>query len=193
MHASLRAVARIVSLLALPAMLWACSTTPLTATSDYDRDYDFSPVTRFAILPVDRTTPAEKLISDLQVDRIESVLREELTGRGYTLVNDRADADLFLSWHLVTKEKTDIRAYNASSAYQCWRCGPPNSDVTVRQYTQGTFIVDFIDPLRNRSVWRSRISSRLKAQPDPQRSADIRARAAQAVLAPFPPAPGGAE
>ena len=82
-----------------------------------------------------------------------------------------------------------IEAYNASSAYQCWRCGPPVSDVTVRQYTEGTFIVDLIDPLRNRSVWRSTIQSRINATPDPETAGERRQRAAQAVLAPFPPEP----
>jgi hypothetical protein len=150
-------------------------------------------VQRFAIEPIDRTSAAEKLISDMQVQRIEEALTSELTRRGYAVVADRSLADLYLRWHLVTQEKTDIRAYNASSAYQCWRCGPPVSDVSVRQYTEGTFIVDLIDPVRNQSVWRSMIQSRLSSQPDPERAAKNRASAAQAVLAPFPPQADGAQ
>ena len=92
-----------------------------------------------------------------------------------------------MSWHLVTREKTDIRSYDAASTYNCWRCGPPVSDVSVRQYTEGTFIVDFIDPHRNRSVWRSTIQSRLKAQPDPTEASANRTAAVKAIFAPFPP------
>jgi hypothetical protein len=173
-------------LLALFAV--ACAAPQLTARSDFDRDFDFSSVQRFAILPIDRTTATEHLISDMQVARIEKALAAELTRRGYQVVEARSDADLYLSWHLVTRERTDIRSYNAASAYSCWRCGPPVSDVSVRTYTEGTFIVDFIDPMRNRSVWRSSIESELKKQPDPARGDELRARAAEAVLAPFPPA-----
>jgi hypothetical protein len=63
------------------------------------------------------------------------------------------------------------------------------ADVNVRQYTEGTFIVDLIDPMRSRSVFRSTIQSRLKEQPDPEKGAERRARAATAVLKPFPPQP----
>jgi len=163
------------------------STAKLEALSDFDAGFPFAKVQRFAILPINRTSAAEKLISDLQVDRINAALTAELATRGYTLVDDREAADVYLAWHLVTREKTDIRSYNAASAYNCWRCGPPVSDVSVRQYIEGTFIVDLIDPTRNRSVWRSTIQSTLKSKPDPVNAAKNRALAAKAVLAPFPP------
>lgn len=176
--------------LLLGGLLSACSTTPpLEAVSDFDRSFDFTTAKTFAILPIDRTSAAEKLISDMQVRRIEEALSTELENRGYAVTESRDEADLFVSWHLVVREKTDIRSYNASTAYQCWRCGPPVSDVSVRQYSEGTFIVDFIDPDRTRSVWRSTIQSRLKAQPDPDKAQENRARAAKIVLAPYPPAP----
>ena len=170
----------------------ACATSTLEAVSDFDRSYDFTTVQRIAILPIDRTSAAERLISDMQVRRIDEALAAELQRRGFTVVEERADANVYLSWHLVTREVTDIRSYNASSAYQCWRCGPPVSDVSVRQFTEGTFIVDMIDPLRNRSVWRSTIQSRLRDKPDPAQAEQRRAAAAKAVLAPFPPDADGA-
>jgi hypothetical protein len=178
---------RAAAVLSLLLAMVGCASTSIETFSDYDSDFDFSTTKRLAILPIDRTSAAEKLISDMQAARIEDALTTELTARGYTVVQQRMDADLYLSWHLVTREKTDIRSYNAASAYNCWRCGPPVSDVSVRQYTEGTFIVDLIDPQRNRSVWRSTIRSALKAQPDANESARTRAVAAKAVLAPFPP------
>lgn len=178
---------RFVLALALLVSLAACSTTSLESVSDFDREFDFTKVKRFAILPIDRTSAAETLISDMQVSRINEALAAELSDRGYEIVDERSDADLYLSWHLVTREKTDIRSYNASSVYNCWRCGPPVSDVSVRQHTEGTFIVDLIDPSRNRSVWRSTIQSRLNKQPSPEQAAENRATAAKAIFVPFPP------
>jgi hypothetical protein len=165
----------------------ACAGPRYEAVSDFDADYDFGAVQAITILPVDRTTPAERFISDMQVARIDAALADELRARGYRIVDTREAADVYLAWHLVTREKTDIRAYNSFSAYNCWRCGPPVSDVSVRQYTEGTLIVDLIDPLRNRSVWRSTISSRLSDQPDPDTAARNRAAAARAIFEPFPP------
>lgn len=174
-------------LLVVVLLLGACAGPRFEPVSDFDRSYDFSDVETVALLPIDRTSASGQMISDMQVDRIDAALTRELADRGYRVVKDRQDADLFLSWHLVTRERTDIRSYNAASTYQCWRCGPPVSDISVNKYTEGTFIVDLIDPLRNRSVWRSTIESRLRPQPDPEVAARNRASAARAVLAPFPP------
>lgn len=186
-------VLAISSLLCLPALLSGCATPSINTQSDYDASFEFADVKRLRILPIDRTTAAEKLISDMQVRRIEEALATELVSRGYEVVGDSHSADLNVSWHLVTREKTDIRSYNAYIAYNCWRCGPPVSDVSVRQFTEGTFIVDLIDPSRNQSVWRTTIQSQLRSAPDPSQSAEVRAKAAKAVFAPFPPSAADSE
>ncbi len=179
------------TLLALAAaglivLLQGCATT-LEATTDFDSGFDFSKVQRIAILPIDRTQLSTIRVSDMQVDRINQAIAAELTRKGFTMVEDRGAADVLLTWHLVTEERMDVRNYNSMAYYNCWRCGPSVSDVSVHQYTQGTFIVDLIDPLRNRSVWRSRISSRLNPDPDPNKGPERRAEAARAVFAEFPP------
>ncbi|WP_439107362.1 DUF4136 domain-containing protein [Congregibacter sp.] len=186
----MRLMLRAGAFVVLAYLMNACASSgmsSLEAVSDFDADFAFDEVQRLAILPIDRTSAAEKLISDMQVDRINKSLGIELQSRGYEIVSDRDAADVYLAWHLVTREKTDIRSYNAASAYNCWRCGPPVSDVSVRQYIEGTFIVDLIDPERNRSVWRSTIQSTLKSNPDPKDAEMNRAVAVKAVLAPFPP------
>jgi len=166
-------------------LLNACSSTP-TATMDFDPSYDFSGVRKIAIQPINRTVASTVIISDMQISRINETLAEELGRRGFQIVQDNADADLFLAWHLVTQERMDVRNLNTSSRYNCWSCGSGNS-VSVRQYTQGTFIVDMIDPTRLQSVWRSTFESRMRAQPDPATAAENRRAAATAVFAGFPP------
>jgi len=61
------------------------------------------------------------------------------------------------------------------------------TNVTVRQYTQGTFIVDMIDPTSLQAVWRSVFESRMRDQSDPARAAEARGTAVAAALAEFPP------
>ena len=91
------------------------------------------------------------------------------------------------SWHLVTQERTDIRTYNSSIRYtNCWNC-PQSTNVRVRQFTQGTLIVDGVDPARMQSVWRSVLEDRLRDQPDAERAAEARRQAIQAVFYEFPP------
>lgn len=140
---------------ALLLLLGACSSTP-TATTDFDARFDFSGVRKIAIQPIARTVETTVIISDMQISRIDEALVAELQRRGFAVVSDNAQADMLLAWHLVTQERTDVRSFNSTSRYNCWSCGG-GSNVTVRQYTQGTFIVDLIDPIALRSVWRSSI------------------------------------
>jgi len=164
----------------------ACSTTP-TATMDFDPAYDFSGVRKIAIQPINRTVASTVIVSDMQVSRINEALAEELGRRGFQVVQNNADADLFLAWHLVTQERMDVRSFNTSSRYNCWNCGSMGTNVSVRQYTQGTFIVDMIDPTRLQSVWRSIFESRMRDQPDPASAAENRRAAATAIFSEFPP------
>lgn len=167
----------------------ACS-TPLTATIDHDPAFDFSDIRKVAIQPIDRTVASTVIISDMQVARINEAFTEELSRHGVEVVQNNADADLLMTWHLVTQERMDVRTYNTMSARYttCWHCAPASgTDVRVTQYTQGTLIVDLIDPDRLQSVWRSIIQSRLREPSSPEQAAERRAEAAAAIFEGFPP------
>lgn len=168
----------------LLALASGCS-TPIKAVTDFNDQFDFSKVHNIAVQPVDRSNVNAIEVSDMQVERINRALSGELSRRGFEIVPAGSPADLLMTWHLVTEERTDVRTYNSMSYYNCWHCGPNVSDVSVRQYTHGTFIVDMIDPATNRSVWRSIIQSRLEAQPSP--TEERRQEAAAAIFAEFPP------
>lgn len=173
----------------LPALLLsACtSTTQLEANTDFDSAFDFSGVRKIAIQPVQRMNAAAIQISDMDVNRLNRILADELTGKGFEIVNDNSEADMYLSWHLVTQEKTDVRSYNSMSYYNCWRCGPGVSDISVRQYIVGTLIVDMIDPDRGQSVWRSMVQSKLSSKMDAEKGRALRLEAGRALFAEFPP------
>jgi Domain of unknown function (DUF4136) len=169
------------------AVVTGCASS-LQAVTDFDSQFNFSTVRKIAIQPIDRSNLNSIRVSDMQVSRVNQALAAELQSKGFEIVTENSEADVYLTWHLVTEERVDVRSYNSMSYYNCWRCGPAVSDVSVRQYTQGTFIVDMIDPARNQSVWRSVIESRLQSNPNDQASAERRAEAATAVFVEFPPA-----
>jgi hypothetical protein len=171
------------------ALLVACSTTTpaLEAVTDFDASFDFSQVQKIAIQPVERMNAAAILVSDMDVNRLNRIISDQLTSKGFSIVAENSDADMYLTWHLVTQEKTDVRSYNSMSAYNCWRCGPAVSDISVSQHTEGTLIVDMVDPTRGQSVWRSTVQSRLKSKVDAQDSQALREEAGRALFVEFPP------
>ena len=172
----LRGIFVLLSMMALAA----CTSSPPKPTVDFNSEYNFAMVKKVAFYKSSGMVSGDKplQISDMQRNRVDDALRNALENRGITFVADPKQADLLLTWHLSTQNKTDVRTYssgpsyggyygryggyNRRAAYSCWNCG--GTEVSVKQYTQGTFIVDMIDPKLNQSVFRSVIQSRLKGQ-----------------------------
>jgi hypothetical protein len=167
---------------------------------DFAPDYNFSQpkTTGFYAMSGEVTGNNPTELTDLQRDRIDSALRSAIEAKGFEFVTKTADADLLLSWHLNLMEKTDVKTYNTPSygasmgysrynryaMYNCYNC-MNQTDVRVTEYTQGTFIMDMIDPVENASVWRSVTQSKLKEETIRDQTAlDA---AAMRVLAGFPP------
>ena len=198
-----RTALRVVSSLAVAILLAACASGPPKPTVDYKADYNFATVKKIGFYrnsgEVTGDNPLQ--LSDMQRDRIDQALSSALANKGFQIVDDPAKADLLLSWALVTQNKTDVRTwntptvgyggygryggYNRYSAYNCWSCAPTRTEVTVQNYTQGTFIVDLIDPKLQKSVWRGVTQSRLKGNQSVDQGKYN--AAATAIFASFPP------
>jgi hypothetical protein len=189
-------------LMVTAVLLSACASGPPKPTVDYKPDYDFGPVKKIAFYQKSGQVTGDNplQLSDIQRDRIDQALVFALRNKGMEIVDDASQADLLISWHLVTQYKTDVRTYetpaygvgygyygryNRYSMYSCWTCAPTQTEVSVQNYTEGTFIVDMIDPDLRKSVWRGVTQSRLKGkhQEDQGRYNE----AATAIFASFPP------
>ena len=178
----------------------SCATKPPEPVVDFAPDYNFSQPKTIGFYAmsgeVTGNNPTE--LTDFQRDRIDAALRSALEARGFVFVDKTADADLLLSWHLNLMDKTDVKTYNNPSygasvgysrynryaMYNCYNC-MNQTDVRVTEYTQGTFIIDMIDPIENTSVWRSVTQSKLKEETIRDQAALD--SAAVRVLAGFPP------
>lgn len=187
----------------LALFIAGCATTP-TPVVDFKQDYDFSHVEKIGFFNgsshVSGDNPMQ--LSDMQIGRVDKALTNILQRKGFTVVENADEADLLLSWHLATQHKTDVQTYsspsygmgygygryNAYAGYNCWDCF--NTDVRVSNYTEGTFIVDMIDPATKKSVWRSVTQSRLKHRRD--ESQERYDEAATVVLTGFTPQAEGA-
>jgi hypothetical protein len=175
----------------LCACLSACTTVKgiinPSAQVDYKKGYDFDHIEKVAIAPCGYSGFRPAILSEEQEDRITLALSRALAKQGLDVVEMLSDADAVLDWHVVTEERSAVRSYNAQSYYQCWRCGPALSDKSVTTYTQGTFIVDIIDPVLSKSVWRGVINGRLTALSDMALQQEQVDAAADEILSRFPP------
>lgn len=157
------------------------------AKVDYKSGYEFDEVQRVSVACGMDLESDDMPVTRSQVDRINEALVSALEGRGITVVQNPDEADASVSWHVVAKEQSNVRAYNAQSYYHCWRCGPAISAKSEVTYTQGTFIVDIIDNQLSESVWRGVIQGRLADLGDAGAEQKGFDKAAQEMFAKFPP------
>ncbi len=164
-------------------LLAACSTSPAApdTSTNYDRQFNFSGVRKIYIEPSSRTNAATIMISDAQISRIDSALQDELVRKGFEVVSSSQQAELFLNWYLVPKDQVQDRV----SAGDCDGCDM--SVVGGARYAKGTLIVDMIDAMRNKPVWRSVLKTEMTAQPGSASAERARQAAAEAIFANFPP------
>jgi hypothetical protein len=154
-------------------VLQACTNLPSNPSTsvEYDHDYDFSRVRKIAIQPIARDTLATMLISDQQISRINGALSGELTRRGFEVVMENMQADMFLSWRFIQRDNPKLGPFD-----------PGSGNVPV-----GTLYVNMIDPIVLQSKWRATFQSDLQDQPETPEAAQYRREAAKAILARFPP------
>lgn len=192
-------------------LLAACASGPRTPVVDFRPDYNFSNVKKIAFYhesgKVSGDNPLQ--LSDMQRERLDLALRSALGDRGFEVIDNASEADLLISWHLVTQHQTDVHqtanfgfglssgyryghiGYRYGGFYDPFACnyygGGYHPSVFVQNYTSGKFIVDMIDPVTDKSVWRGITESRLRD--DPTIEQEKYRETATFLFSTFPPQP----
>ncbi len=165
--------------LCLTAIFVGCS--PISVSHDYDPQTNFSNLKTFSWLPF----PEKTVFNQLVVERIKKAVTAELSFKGLSQNSQRPD--FLIAMYGATKEKLDINDWGYNDGPRALGWGERNID--VRQYTEGTIILDFIDPKSRNLIWRGEA----KAAIDPNASPDKRRKrineGVAKLLASFPPAP----
>ncbi len=141
----------------LVSILAACSSTP-KVSSDYDPDYEFSDIRSYYAIPDNQSQFHGQPGTSLTDQRITSALAREMAARNITATSAE-DADIWVIFHIVSKDKTRVTSYNSMYGYYGYGGG---SSVQVRHYTEGTLLIDLINPDTRKTVWRSESSATIK-------------------------------
>jgi hypothetical protein len=153
---------RIAWLAILALALGACSTTPKVDV-DYDPAFNFSSIRTYHVVDHNITPFAGQQGTTLGEQRITEAIVRELNLRNLRPARPEK-ADVIVTFHVVSKDKTRVTTYNNHYGYYGYRRGyaygwggPTNVD--VRQYTEGTMIIDLVLPGENRIIWRGGASA----------------------------------
>jgi len=179
------------STLVLSVALAGCSTVKVN--TEYDPTAPFPSYRTYAWL----TTPpgseqAPTIRNPVLHERVVSALDREMAKKGLVRTSADAGPDFLVSvlgWAQSRVEVTNY-GYAYGGAYAYGPYGPytpgPVPVAEVRQYTDGTLLVDFVDAKSKKLFWRGTATDTLTSPDSVQSSID---EAARQLLDKYPPRP----
>ena len=151
-------------------LLGACSTT-YTPETDKSSSYNFAAVESYHVIGDQKLK--NPMFSDIDRNRLEMAIDEQMQQKGKLEVN-QSNADVLISYFIVTKDKVKVNTSYSGSYYGagCYRCGYTYgggvTHVHTRDYVEGTLVVDIIDNESKESVYRSVLTKPMESFDNPQ-------------------------
>jgi len=174
-------------LLVLPlAALVGCS--GIRIDTDYDPAADFSTLKTWAWVPASARRGGDpRIVNDLVDARIRAAVEAGLASRGYRKVS--SGSDFVVTYHAGLERKIQVDRLYGSGGYYPYRDWHyyGGGETVVREYDEGTLLLDVIDAKQKTLVWRGSARAVVDEAATPeQREAKIRA-AVEKMLDRFPP------
>jgi len=179
---------------AITLALAACASVDVrTVTSP---DADLGALRTFSVMqnakrrsPSAESTNDPMLVNSVSNRALRADLVKGFENRGYALADN---PDFAVAYYASTKEKLDVTYWDYGYAYYPdWWLGPGFGpyDPMVTQYTQGTVVVDVVNPKTRELLWRGQGVARVSD--DQQQYEQDLWKAVTAILDKFPQARQG--
>lgn len=175
------------SVLVLAVLLSGCYSVKIT--SDVSEEADFSKYKTYKFLGWAENS--DKIMNQLDKERIQKAFREELSRRGLELVAD--NADMAVSLFVVVSKETSTTAYtNYYGGYggryrgygYGWGGGMASTTYQENDYLAGTLVMDVFDEDSGDMVWQGVAKGTVTE--DPERRKKTIPRTANLLMNKFP-------
>jgi hypothetical protein len=177
----------LVGLLAVSSACAACST--IQVRRDYDRSFDFSGFHTWSWLPLPVPEKIDPRVHNDLVDRrVRSAVERVLAAKGFRKV-EQGQGDFGVGYLAAIEGKVDVQTINSFYGYgPGWGggMGPPTETI-VREYDQGTLVLDVVDTRTKRLVWRGSAQAEVSENRSPEARDERLNEAVTRMLAGFPP------
>lgn len=171
--------------LAVLAMV-ACAPT-LAVQSDFDRTASFDNLRTFAWAPApNRTARDSRGSNPLLADRIRDSIEASMQARGFRKA-DGGTPDMLIAYYAAIETKLDVDEVDQLYG---WRGRWTLTTTEVREYEQGTLVIDIADARTNRAVWRGWGEGVVNRSTNPETNQQRLRDAVDRILEAFPPAGG---
>jgi hypothetical protein len=187
-------IMRFLAILIVGGAVAGCAHT--NARTDFDPSADFARYHSYYWAGGKDVTGGGSLENSLVDKRIKDIIGAQMSSKGLSEVAENAQPDLVVLYWIGAKNKTSVETVPAAatSSRMVWsrydpywggRWGRTYDDVVVRNYTEGTLIVDLIDANTKQLAWRAYLVQTVDK--DPQKTARRAEANAKAAFAQYPP------
>jgi len=132
----------------LAGSLAACS--GISYNHDYDPSIDFSSLKTYAWIHPSDSSSTQRFLSPLIERRVVNAIDTDLASKGFEKAST-GRPDFLVNFYGTTQEKIDVSTYYSGWGYYGWYGG---TSVDVRQWTEGTLVIDIIDFSEKDLAWR---------------------------------------
>jgi hypothetical protein len=182
-------IARLAACTLLAAWLAGC--TGVSVSQDYDPSETFTDLHTFDWFPGGRELTGDVRVDSPFIDqRVRLALIRTLVLKGYEKVADRTP-DFYVNYHVSLErrlESSGINTYYGTGTYGSWGgVGIGIGSTPIREYDQGTLVIDFVDGHTRKLVWRGTGSRRVASNPAPEETTRAIDESVDEILKQFPP------
>jgi hypothetical protein len=176
-------------LLAALTALSIAGCAPISVSYDYDPAFSFGALRTFGWLPEPGERAPGARGNDLVSSRIRHAVETQLEAKGYR----KADGtpDFYVAYHAAVTTRLQVDTMYDPGVWgpgpRAARRGWGGTRVDVREYDEGTLILDVFDAGDYRLRWRGTATAVVNAESDPQRRTERINEAVRLILEKFPP------
>ncbi|SHI09863.1 DUF4136 domain-containing protein [Ferrimonas marina] len=177
--------------MAAALMLAGCST--IQTDSDYDTSTQFSNLKTWAWVEKSEVTGDDQYHMDGLMDqRVRNAITNTLQSKGLSQV-DAADADILVNYLTKIEKKVNVDTFYSSFGYHPYYYGRypfhagVRADTRVREYQEGTLLIDLVDNENRTLIWRGSGTDTLKQNQTPAQRTEQVNEVVSAIMEQFPP------
>ncbi len=186
----------VISSLATAAFLTGCG-GGLQVDTDFDPQADFASMETYAW--AQRTPTGDddpRVYNSIVARRLRVAVDNALQAKGFREVS--SSPDVYVAWHGAINGKMSYETISNNYGYGWgrygsggWGIGATSSRTVVREWDEGTLLIDIIDPRTEELVYRTVGQAKLsETRRTPQESQELANEVVLKMLADFPPGGG---
>jgi len=168
------------------ALMSACSSS-ISYNYDWDRDEDLTKYSSYSWMAIPPPAPGDsqqaRERNDLLDKRIRTAVNAQLEARGHK--QDETSPSFLVVYHVGSEDKVSVTDWGYRYGPGPW--GYYGRDIDVRQYTQGTLVIDFIDASSTQLFWRGEASKAIDQNMTQEEIDQVINEAVTGILRNWPP------